>query len=284
MATIVILEHLVQQGLEVPYMVYPLARRWRAAGHRVLVHYGAKNPPPGDIAVLNLDLTAIPAEYAGMLSCYPHVINGAVLDISKHTFSQDLVGQDSDWGGPVVVKTDANYGGRVDQLLRSRVCEVGAQCDIPTGPVLDTYPIFGSIREMPQKVWSTPGLVVEKFLPERDETGYYLRIWTFFGDRERSSRYRAAVPIIKSGNVLGRESVPVPEEIRAWRDTLRFDFGKFDYVRCDGRYVLLDVNRTPSAPSGLIRKWQMRASFDLLAEGLEGFVRSPVRLNRRAPA
>jgi hypothetical protein len=284
MATIVILEHLMQRGLKLPYMVYPLARRWRAAGHRVLVHYGAQNPPPGDIAILNLDLTAIPAEYVRMLSRYPQVINGTVLDISKRTFSQDLVGRDSAWRGPVIVKTDANYGGRVDQLLRSRARKVGALSDIPSGPVLETYPIFGSIPQVPDQVWTTPGLVVEKFLPERDEAGYYLRIWTFFGDRERSSRYRAAVPVIKSGNVIGRESAPVPEEIRAWRDTLRFDFGKFDYVRCDGRYVLLDANRTPTAPSGLIRKWRMRASFDLLAEGLEGVARSPVRLKRRAPA
>ena len=37
----------------------------------------------------------------------------------------------------------------------------------------------------------------------------------------------------------------ITDELRAWRERLRFDFGKFDYVYHGERFVLLDVNRTP---------------------------------------
>jgi hypothetical protein len=40
----------------------------------------------------------------------------------------------------------------------------------------------------------------------------------------------------------------VPEALRAERARLGFDYGKFDFVVVDGEAVLLDANRTPSAP------------------------------------
>jgi hypothetical protein len=271
MATIVILEHLMQRGVGLPYMVYKFAELWRLRGHSVIVHHGPDNPPRGDVAILNVDLTVIPAEYRSLLRHYPRVVNASVLDVSKRQFSQDILGRDSEYDGPVIIKTDANYGGRAEQLLRSRALEAGAPCDITAGPVMTKYPILASPREVPEDIWRTPGLVVEKFLPERDERGYYLRTWIFFGDRERSSRWRAAVPIIKSRDYIERETVPVPDEIRAWRTKLGFDFGKFDYVHCDDRHVLLDVNRTPGYPPP--PPGRRAAPVDFIAEGLESFLR-----------
>jgi hypothetical protein len=269
-ATVVILEHPVQRNLGFPYMIHTLAERWRASGHSVLVHHGADGAPPGDIAVLNVDLTVVPPEYLPLLERYPCVINGGVLDISKRSFSQDLLRPGSDWAGPVIVKTDANVGGRGERLFNEVAKRDGLAKKIPTGPVLEEYPVYATLHEVPPSVWATRGLVVEKFLPEQDERGYYSRHWIFLGDRERCARYRAAVPVIKSRDMLDRESVPVPEEMRRWREKLGFDFGKFDFVRHGERWVLLDVNRTPVLPMQAGPDYG--AAMDQLAEGLNAFL------------
>jgi hypothetical protein len=270
-ATIVILEHRLQGAAGLPYLVYALAERWRAAGHRVLVHYGLEDPPPGDIAVNNIELTIVPDAYRALFRRYRKVINGAVTDISKQRFSRDIVAREDDWHGPVIVKTTTNFGGKPEKLLRS----IGERLhlphdDIPGGPVADGYPIYASAKQVPELAWTTPGLLVEKFLPEQDSHGYYLRVWLFFGERETSGRWRASVPIIKGEDLLEREDVPVPDELRARRKELGFDFGKFDYVRHGERFVLLDTNRTPSFTPAIGGRAARLP--DQLAAGLESFL------------
>jgi len=272
LAAIVILEHELQRHVRLPYMVYALAERWRRAGHEVRVHHGLDAAPAADLAVVNIDLTVIPDAYRALLRRYPRVVNGRVTDVSKSRFSADLVDRYSDWIGPVIVKTEANYGGKPEALLRAIARRDGIACDIPEGPVAEHYPLYESLRQVPDAVWRTPGLVVERFLPERDAGGHYFsRHWVFMGDRDRSIRLRSRVPIIKSGDALGREEVPVPDEMRAWRSRLGFDFGKFDYVRHGDRFVLLDVNRTPSMPA--YADADVAASQDFLAEGLASLLR-----------
>ena len=270
MATIVILEHRISFGL--PYMVYRLAERWQAAGHTVIVQRGV-GTPPGDIAILHLDMTVVPEEYRALAARYPRVINGAVLDIGKSTFSEVTLTRDSDWSGPVIVKTEANFGAQPEALLSMLAKEQGFRPIPAPDTVLFDYPLYQSLGEVPEATWDTPGLMVEKFVPEHDERGYYLRIWTFFGERERSSRYRAETPIIKSDDIIDREEATVPEAIRAWREKLGFDYGKFDYVCApDGTAILLDVNRTPAAPAKLTELQKMNASLDSLAKGLDAFL------------
>jgi hypothetical protein len=271
-AAIVILEHELQRHVRLPYMAYSLAERWRRAGHEVRVHHGLEAPPPGDLAVVNIDLTVIPEAYRRLAARYPRAVNGRVTDVSKSRFSADLLDRYSDWIGPVIVKTEANYGGKPEALLRAIARRDGLACDVPEGPVAQGYPLYDSLRQVPEAAWRTPGLVVERFLPERDAAGhYYSRHWVFLGDRDRSIRLRSRVPIIKSGDAIGREDVPVPDELRAWRERLGFDFGKFDYVRYGERFVLLDVNRTPSVPA--YADAQVAAGQDVLAEGLESLLR-----------
>lgn len=271
MATIVILEHALQRAVRLPYMIYGVAERWRTEGHRVLVHYGTEDLPPGDLAILHVDLTVIPDAYRALAARYPRVVNGAVYDVSKRSFSRNLLERGSEWTGPVIVKTDANFGGRPEALLREVAARAGLAADIPAGPVMENYPIFASLRAVPEAVWATPGLVVERFVPERDERGhFFVRVWSFLGDRELSSRWRAAEAIVKAHNMLEREAVPVPDEVRAWRDELRFDFGKFDYVKVGTGYVLLDVNRTPAFP--IQPDAPGAAMLARLAEGLQAFI------------
>lgn len=272
MATVVILEHALQQYVELPYMVYSLAERWKRAGHAVLVHRGLGTPPPGDLAIVNIDLTVIPADYRALFALYPRVVNGRVPDVSKSRFSADLLDRYSDWIGPVIVKTEANFGGKPERLLRSVAQREGLPCDIPAGPVAEGYPVYASLREVPELAWRTPGLVVERFLPEKGAEGaYYCRHWIFFGDRDRSIRVRAAVPIIKSRDTLGAEEVPVPDALRRLREKLGFDFGKFDYLRHGERTVLIDANRSPSMPAEV--GTAVQAGQDFLAGGLDSLLR-----------
>lgn len=270
MATIVILEHELQQGAGIPYMLHQLVARWSAWGHRVLFHHGAAEPPPGDLAILHVDLTVTPAAYRASLTRYPRVLNAAVLDVSKSRFSKDLLDRYSDWIGPVIVKTEANYGGKPEQLFRAIAQARGSASDVPAGPVAHGYPVFAALREVPQEVWSTPGLVVERFLPERDERGYCVRVWSFLGDREISNRWYAREPIVKAENLVERIPVEVPEAMRARRAELGFDFGKFDYVRHGERWVLLDANRTPSYPR--TPSAAGAAQLDGLARGIDAFL------------
>lgn len=250
MARIVVIEHELQRGLDLPYMVNTFAERWCALGHEVVRHYGTDNPPPGDLAILHVDLSVTPPEYRALAGRYSKVINGRVHDISKRRFSQLIVASDDPWAGPVIVKTDANFGGQPEQMLRARAAQRGLASDIEGGPVATRYPIYPSLRDVPATYWNAPGLIVEKFVPERDAQGHYcVRVWTFFGSGERNSIWRATDPIVKAGSVIERKPEPILEPVRAWREKLGFDFGKFDYVQHAGRAILLDVNRTPSFPA-----------------------------------
>jgi hypothetical protein len=274
LARILILEHALQRGQRMNYLVHRLARRWLDHGHLVRIHYGTRGVPDADIAIMNVDVTVIPDEYLALVPRFPKVINGAARDISKRRISRLLLNRDSDYAGAVIVKTNANCAGRVDNYLRKTAQERGLQCAIPPTPVLNRYPIYSSLAEVPDKVWRNSALVVEQFVPERDEHGFYSRHWLFLGDRERSVRYRAAVPIIKSHDMIDREATEVPEEIRLWRSELGLDFGKIDYVLHDGRYELLDANRSPTSPAQSGPDVDERENF--LAQGIESFLREPV--------
>lgn len=271
MASIVILEHALQRYVQLPYMAYSLAERWRRAGHEVRVHHGLEGAPAADLALVNIDLTVIPSAYRALIARYPRAVNGRVPDVSKSRFSLDLVDRYSDWIGPVIVKTEANYGGKPEALLREMARRRGSPCDIPEGPVAEGYPVYGSLREVPAAVWTTPGLVVERFLPETEDGLYCCRHWIFFGDRDRSIRVRARNAIVKSDGIVDVQEVPVPEELRRMRARLGFDFGKFDYVRHAGRFVLIDANRSPSMPARVTP--QVQAGQDHLAAGLEAMLR-----------
>jgi hypothetical protein len=66
--------------------------------------------------------------------------------------------------------------------------------------------------------------------------------------------------------------VPVPNELRIERKRLGFDYGKFDFVVHEGRVVLLDANRTPTAAANLSDYQDTEAS--RLASGIESFLRT----------
>jgi hypothetical protein len=257
-----------------------IAAFWAKSGYRVSVVAGLGKWPDGDIAILHVDLSVIPVAYVEASKRYPVVLNAATTDIRKRQVSRNIVGPNDGWRGPVILKTDLNNGGGPERRIMKwmRLSMRGTERDLPVDATslaaIEEYRIVDSASQVPDAVWTAPGLVVERFLPERDERGYAMRAWVFLGDRERCTRYLATDPLVKSANIVASEAVPVPDEMRAERRRLGFDYGKFDFTLCDGQPVLLDANRTPWSPPASARTALAASNADL-AHGLHACLPGP---------
>jgi len=273
MSRIVIITHTYDNFRTRKFLLGTLGRHWLEAGHDISVAAGLGDWPDADIAIMHLDLSVTPAAYSEAAKRYPLVLNAAATDIRKTHVSRNLVRADDDWTGPVIIKTDLNYSGIPEMNAAQQFRRDGKPADFAPGPIVSTsqaYPILDSPQDVPDEVWNNPGLVIERFLPEQDARGFWLRVWVFFGDRERCTRYCGPQPILKGGNILAREPAPVPDELRAERERLGFDYGKFDFAVRDGAVVLYDANKTPGAPPP---SPAIDASNADLARGLEPMLR-----------
>jgi hypothetical protein len=233
-----------------------LCDRWRDAGIEIAVLDDPGRWVDADVAIMHVDATRRPPAYDAVLERYPRVINGRVRDISKRRISAQLLTRGSGYHEPVIVKTDGNYCDqpdsrrrRLDNIAR-HLCSRVADRLLPVRQAIHqsgTYPIYPSLRHVPRRVWWDPRLVVEPFLPERQDDLYCLRTWVFFGAREKASVSLSANPVVKRVNTIRSEFIPdVPEAIREVRRRLGFDYGKFDFVIHQGEPVLLDANSTPA--------------------------------------
>ena len=273
MSRFLIITHAYDEFFRMKYLLAMLAGYWADAGHHVVVARGLDDWPEADAAILHVDLSVIPTAYIEAAKRYPVVVNGAAADIRKRHVSRHLVRPEDGWTGPVVIKTDLNCGGIPEQTKRERARETPGAPDLTAEAIVftnDPYPILQSPGEVPVAVWNHPGLVVERFLPERDSRGFWGRTWIFFGDRERCSRYLSAHPVVKGREILAREPAEVPEILRAERERLGFDYGKFDFVLHNGEPILFDANRTPGAPPALP---ELVASNLELARGIDALMR-----------
>jgi hypothetical protein len=252
MATLLILTHERDSFDTRNYLASSFLPYLAEVGHEVIVCKGIDRLPPADVAWLHVDRTVVPQAYLDALAPYPIVINRKVADIGKRTFSQNLVTQGGPYKGAVIVKTNLNSRGT------------------PEARPLPPYRVLASVSSVPVMVWRNPHLIVEKFLPEQDERGYYLRCWTFLGDHERCVRLLGSSPIVKGRDAQERTPVPVPDALRAWRARLGFDYGKFDFVMHQGAPVLLDVNRTPTIPARF--RSAVKTNIEELAAGIASFL------------
>lgn len=273
MVRIIVITHTYDNFCSKNSLLASVGQHWVDAGHEVSVVAGLGNWPEGDVAVMHVDFSVVPAAYAEAAKRYPIVVNGAALDIRKRRVSRNLVAQNDGWDGPVVVKTDLNYHGIPEMHAAQMARHDGRPAEMPSGSMVAmnrSYPIFRSPSEVPDEIWNNPGLVIERFLPERDAQGYWLRVWVFCGDHELCSRCRGTHPIVKSENIVAYEMVSVPDEMRVERERLGFDYGKFDFVVHQGKPILLDANRTPSVPGDDFETDEIAAR---LAGGLESLMR-----------
>ncbi len=256
MARVLILVHERASLSDTSYFLRSIAGVWSEQGHTVIEQRGPVHPAPeADIAFLHVDMTKVSDDSIRFLGRYPRAVNIGTGDISKRLVSRFIVEPGDGYKGPVIVKTDANCGGLKESAVK-RARRGGRLADSlrnrlpwPMRSRIDTaeYRVFDSTDAVPRAVWRNRHLVVERFQPEMKGDLFCLRTWVFLGDRETSSICYAREPVVKSHTIIGRDALDgVPDELRAMRRDLGFDFGKFDYVLRDGRVILFDANRTPS--------------------------------------
>jgi len=258
-ASVAILTH-QQQGLPPKsHLGYILRESWMPQGRQVVVHQGLKPPPPADIGFLHVDLTRTPDAYLRMADGYARCVNRGCTDIAKRRVSRNLVGPDDTYDGPVLVKTDLNHGGlperRLAQALGGRWERLREHARRLLPPAWsgrlaqDRYLLLERRAQVPDWVWRTSGLVVERFFAERRGELFAMHMWYFLGDRDAVATSLASSPLVKGENTVQRlpPHEDVPPALRERRRELGFDYGKFDYIMVDGEPKLLDANRTPHA-------------------------------------
>jgi hypothetical protein len=247
-----------------------LAEYWKEDGHRVSV--GPAREVSGDIAILHVDRTRVPEEAVPRNPSGIPLLNGRVLDISKRVVSRNLVQRGDGYNGPVMIKTDANYFGAVEARDRSRgrlrrFLENALPWRLTRTLPRGSYPVLETPQQVPDWVWGEDAFVVERFLPEIQDGHYVVRMWVFFGRAEYGVALYGREPVVKAANTVKKEDLQtVPDSIRAERERLGFDFGKFDYVERDGEAFLLDANKTPTVLK------QRSSNLRKLADGLAGFL------------
>lgn len=206
---------------------------------------------PADAAFLHVDISLIPQDYLDLAARYPQVINGGVADIRKRHVSRNLLDPASDWTGPVLVKSDLNNGGKPEAFLaRKAALKAALKAGLKAGltPPTDAPPDYqwlASLAQVPDAVWQDPTRVVERYLPEQRGPDNVLRVWSFMGGYERCNWYSAPEIFIKARHITAFGPSEVPDEIRAERRRLGFDYGKFDFAIGPQGPVLYDANRTP---------------------------------------
>ncbi len=260
--TIVILSHKRSKayGLK-KYAISDIINRWRNDGHNVIELYGIDKFAPADLCVMHVDLSVVPDEYLGFANQYPVVINQKISDIRKSQFSRQQVSPDDNYQGEVIVKTDLNFGGWPEKLITKNFISIQWLKAMrflgnPSNYFLSQtdYKIFNNLKDMPEKYFLDPTLVVEKFLPEclLEPMGdvYCLNYYKFFGSYNLGQKLYSYNKIVTGASAFKREVTDPHPDVIDIRYKLGMDYGKLDYTIVNGEVILLDVSKTVGAVRG----------------------------------
>ena len=236
------------------YFLAHMVKYWKQQGIEVHATAGC-NYIPADLAFLHVDTSVVADEYLELGRRYPVTLNGGVKSILKTSISKYLLKRDDHYSGPVIVKTDANYGGANEFFIAAKSGRSGwidPEVERPwrKREIMDStkYPVFQSLAEVPTGVWKNNKLIVEKFLPERLENGdYRCCTYVFFGEQEYAFWATSPKPVVKSSVATELGMIDeIPQSIREIRKASEFDYGKFDYTEVDGEVIVYDMNKTPA--------------------------------------
>lgn len=250
---IVVLLHEGQAGKSLaPYSIARLLPVWVGDGHQVSLAYGPRRVPQGDLLFLHVDLSVVPQDYREVAARFPVAINARIVDIRKSRTSTHLLQRGSAWDGPVIVKSDLNFGGEPERrLLGLTAARPLVQADGSTlhACPLAEYEVYARLAEVPDAHWRHPGLVVERFLPERHGELYQLRTCHVLGEDVQGYVHRSPHPLVKGSTVVERLEVAPHPGVLARRRELGLDYGKLDYVVHGDEAIVLDVNKTTGGGS-----------------------------------
>lgn len=244
------------------YSITSLAEEWRESGIETSFVFGTKHFIPADLAILHVNLSVVPDEYIEFAQNYPVVLNGRVKDIRKSAFSTNIVCPEDGYEGKIIVKSNLNYAGGPERRLQNSVVKgllrhlrrgatdgaVPARLDFNSA---EDYFILESVRQVPGDWFEREDIVIEKFLPERENGNFLTRSLYFLGDSNQCVLWKSPDPIVKRSTATGMELVGVHAEIVAMRKKLQFDYGKFDYIVNENDPVLIDINKTIGASPDL---------------------------------
>lgn len=259
-----------------------LARFWREDGHEVIYLFGIDTYVPADLILVHVNLSVVPDSYLTFAARYPIALNGHLKDIRKSVVSTNIVGRDDAWTGPVIVKSDFNFGGEPEKRLtpnwfdkHSRVARFARRVAnrlTGTQQFKDwlNYKVFDRAEEVPRSFFDRQDLVVERFLPEIENGLFHLRMYQALGDRWSCIRIASPQPVFKAFMSVSSEPIEPHPEVEAWRKKFHLDYGKLDYLVHDGRPVLIDVNKTTGA-SDQFAGASLKEMRRRLAEGLYSY-------------
>ncbi len=229
---------------------------------------------------MHVDTTVVADEYLGLGKRYPVTINGQVKDILKTSISRYLLKRGDSYPGPVIVKTNANYGGVNEFIIANESGQTAYPDPDVERPwrkreIMDSlhYPIFERMSDVPAGVWKNDRLVVEKFLPERLDNGEYrCRTYYFFGEQEFAAWMSSPRPVIKSSvsTAVGLLD-EIPPSLSAIRKASGFNYGKFDYTEIDGEVHVYDMNKTPASGNEIVNLFSSR-KLEEFANEIHAFV------------
>ena len=276
-----------------PYIVWFLQNEWESRGIEIEILRGTGKVVDADILFPQIDLSVVPDTYLRYFENYPKVINRDIRDIRKTSFSSLRVEPGDGWEGPVILKSNLNYGGfpevrlgsafgRIELLASKMIAsirrfksrqETGKSTELRLeGPINPhDYPVFERASDVPEEIYRHPNIIVERFLKEPSEQGYVLRSYNFLGSRGFTRRRVSSDPIVKASNSRLIDSPPIPRGLIELRNELGFDYGKIDYLEYDGQTVPLDINTTPTIVKGSDQDSLLRDLRDL-AWGIEDIV------------
>ena len=224
------------------YAVSRLVPVWREDGHEVVPVFGAETFVPADLAFVHVDLSEVPEAYLDLAARYPASVNGRVRSIRKSAYSPHLLREGDPWEGPVIVKSDRNYGGAPE--AQRRIPRLDGQGLEPPFASPFHYQVLPGLDAVPKEVFGSPDFVVQRFLPELEEGLFHVRSYAFLGDWGECQRLASDDPIVKAETKVSSAPTPVHPEILALRRNLGFDYGKIDYLLHGDELVLLDLNKT----------------------------------------
>lgn len=232
------------------HMIVLIADRLREMGVEVIDIYATERHVQADALFVHIDLSVIPESVTRFAQSYPSHINALARDIRKSTLVDGLLGANSDYPYPVIVKSDLNYGGEPERRNRSlrQAAEQRLRQLIPGARPLAIrtkadYRIFPTLNAVPDAYFNQDN-IVQKLILEKDGSKNLLREYVFLGDLHYENIERSAGEIIiEDEHVSCLPFTPHPRLLEL-RQALNLDYGKIDYVMNDGVPFVFDANKT----------------------------------------
>ncbi len=228
-----IAEHLARLGVEITYL------------------HGTDKFVPADAVFVHVDLSVLPPAYVRFAQRYPLQINAGAADIRKSVYADGLLHRGDRHDGPVIVKTELNYGGTPEHMERTLASRIARRLKrIMTGapaPVIQAktdYRIFPSLADVPDAFF-TPDNVVQKLVVEMHGGKHVLREYLFLGDLHYENIEHSDEAIITEDEHVSCSPFMPHPRLLDLRRRLGLDYGKIDYVMVDGAPFIFDANKTP---------------------------------------